>query len=45
MPSFSKKIEKVSGTNIGPQKTTNFARQVADPPGESESNMKIIYIV
>ena len=28
-----------------PQKTTNFARQVADPPGENGSDMQLIYMV
>jgi len=28
-----------------PQETTNFARQVADPPGERRSDMQLIYMV
>jgi len=28
-----------------PQETTNFAQQVADPPGERRSDMKFIYTV
>ena len=28
-----------------PQKTTNFARQVIDPPGKRRNDMQLIYMV
>jgi hypothetical protein len=43
--SFLKKFEKSNGQPSRPQETTKSARQVTDPPGAMENNMKFIYTV
>ena len=43
--SCSGRLAKAPSRTGKPQETTKFARQVIDPPGENESDMKLIYMV